>query len=224
MSKNKVYKKGFKGFNAGLKCLDKQYTENTVFKENGGGICGAGVMHFCEVPMAVLSYYPFFQICNDEVICNEFAQVEALADCQQDGDKLATSKLKIGAKINFAGLCTAQIEYVKEKTEKAATTGNEAHSATTGWKAHSATTGWKAHSATTGNEAHSATTGKNSIAAALGRDGGAKAAKGSWIVLAEYNNTGNILCVKAAQIDGETLKPNTFYKLKNGEFVEADNE
>lgn len=30
------------------------------------------------------------------------------------------------------------------------------------------------------------------------------------------------VCVKAAQIDGETIKEDTWYTLKNGEFVEVE--
>ena len=222
MSDEKIHKRGFKGFNKGLKCLNKQYAENAVFVENGGNICGAGVIHFCEEPLAVLNYYPIFNTNTKKITSNEFAEVEALADCQQDGDKFATTKIKIGAKINLAGLCKAQIEYIKEKTKNTATTGNEAHSATTGNEAHSATTGDYAHSATTGWKAHSATTGKNSISAALGGYSWAKAAKGSWIVLAEYDDNNNILSVKTAKVDGENIKENIFYKLENGEFVEAE--
>ena len=62
--------------------------------------------------------------------------------------------------------------------------------------------------------------GAYSIAAAIGNNSVASAALGSWIVLAEYDNRGKPLCVRAAQIDGEKLKPNVFYKLKDGEFVE----
>lgn len=347
MTKQKVYKKGYKGFNAGLKCRDKQYAENTVFEEYGGNICGSGVMHFCEVPLCVFNYYPIFHIYKGEVIYSEFARVEALSDCQQDGDKTATAKLKIGAKINLAELCKAQIEYVKEKTGKDAThglcehsattewrklsgtfgeyanstttgdsaysvtagdhshsvttgltahsatigykahsvttgghsysvtTGNRAHSVTTGWGARSATTGLYAHSTTmgfgacsytsgcwscsvtnggaahsvttgdhahsvttgsaaysvttgvgshavaTGGDAHSSATGKNSIATALGAHGWAKASKGNWIVLAEYNSNGDILHVKTAKVDGRRIKENTFYKLEHGKFVEV---
>ena len=50
MNNEKVYAKGFKAFNPGMKCLNKQYEENTIFTESGGNICGAGVMHFCEEP------------------------------------------------------------------------------------------------------------------------------------------------------------------------------
>lgn len=50
----------------------------------------------------------------------------------------------------------------------------------------------------------------------------ASASLGSWIVLAEYDNDGKPICVKAAQVDGETLKANVFYRLKGGEFVEVE--
>ena len=112
----------------------------------------------------------------------------------------------------------------------AATAGNEAHAATTGDWAHAATTGNWAHAATTGNWAHAATTGyrahaeakgKNSIAAALGFDSSAKAALGCWIVCSEYDNKGNLKEVKAVKVDGETIKADTLYRLKDGDFVEV---
>ena len=119
----------------------------------------------------------------------------------------------------------------------AATTGDEAHAATTGYYAHAATTGNKAHAATTGDGAHAATTGdwahaevsgKESIASALGIGGKAKGALGCWIVCAEWENKStdwHIKCVKAAAVDGENIKADTWYMLKDGEFVEvADDE
>ena len=110
----------------------------------------------------------------------------------------------------------------------AATTGYKAHAATTGYKAHAATTGNWAHAATTGNEAHAATTGNEAIAIAVGMESCAKASQGGWIVLAEWeekNDKYTLAGVKSAPVDGITIKADTWYMLKNGEFVEAeDNE
>jgi hypothetical protein len=109
-----------------------------------------------------------------------------------------------------------------------ATTGNSAHSATTGYSAHSATTGYSAHSATTGYSAHSATTGdyahsevkgENAIACSLGREGQASGVTGSWLVLSEYGDKGELLTVKTVQVDGKTIQADTWYSLKGGEFV-----
>ena len=62
--------------------------------------------------------------------------------------------------------------------------------------------------------------------AGIGIDNIAKAALGNWIVLAEWvwdekKERYIPACVKSAQIDGETLKPDVFYKLEGGAFVEA---
>ena len=61
--------------------------------------------------------------------------------------------------------------------------------------------------------------------AGIGGNNIAKAALGNWIVLAEWGweNDDNytLKCVKAVQVDGEKIKADTWYKLVNGEFVEA---
>ena len=69
--------------------------------------------------------------------------------------------------------------------------------------------------------------GKESIASALGIEGKAKGALGCWIVCAEWENKNegrHIKCVKAAAVDGERIKADTWYMLEDGEFVEADDE
>ena len=46
---------------------------------------------------------------------------------------------------------------------------------------------------------------------------------GKWSVFAveQQDDSGNIIGVKAAVVDGETIKPDTWYKLEGGEFVEC---
>ena len=69
--------------------------------------------------------------------------------------------------------------------------------------------------------------GKESIASALGVAGKAKGALGCWIVCAEWENKNkgwHIKCVKAAAVDGENIKADTWYMLKDGEFVGANAE
>ena len=109
----------------------------------------------------------------------------------------------------------------------AATTGDRAHAATTGDGAHAATTGYGAHAATTGDGAHAEVSGKESIASALGIEGKTKGALGCWIVCAEWENKNegwHIKCVKAVAVDGDKIKADTWYTLKNGEFVETNAE
>lgn len=106
--------KGFKAFGKGMVCKGKQYAENTVFEEEEAEICEKG-MHFCEKPFDVLDYYP---IIDDNCDFAEFAEVESLDKAKTDNNKkYCTKKLKIGAKINFAQLVKADVDFVLEKTK-----------------------------------------------------------------------------------------------------------
>jgi hypothetical protein len=107
----------------------------------------------------------------------------------------------------------------------AATTGEGANAATTGYCANAATTGYRANAATTGNYADAATTGQDAIAAALGINSRAKAALGSWIVLAEWEEDANLKWhvsrVCTAKVDGKKIKADTWYRLEDGRFEEV---
>ena len=55
----------------------------------------------------------------------------------------------------------------------------------------------------------------------------AKAKVGSWITLAEWKwsdekNHNVPVCVKTKYVDGENVKADTWYQLKNGKFVEVE--
>ena len=194
--------KGYKAFEKGLVCRGKQYAENTVFEEDEAVICQKG-MHFCAEPMDVLSYYP------PE---SEFAEVEAPDEAVTDDNrKYVTKKLKVGSKMSLKELISAQ---VKIDLQKAKEEGNGGYAQ-----------GYGGHAAAQGNYGHAAVGGKDAIAAAFGIKGKAKACLGSWIMLAEWANTSegwHIKTVKTAKIDGEKLKADTWYMLKNGEFEEAE--
>ena len=106
--------KGFKAFEKGLICRGKQYAENTVFEEKEAVICHKG-MHFCENPMDVLDYY---DLVNEDGTFNDFAEVEALEEAKtDDGKKFCTTKLKIGAKLSFAGFIKACVDFTIDKTK-----------------------------------------------------------------------------------------------------------
>ena len=122
MAKDKVYMKGFKGFGPGMVCEPnsehrKEYKENTTYEEEGGKICGSGVMHFCENPLDVLSFYPPV---NDSGELNEYATVEALAPVESDEkkEKSCTKKLHIGVKLSLNELLKAAIDFTWSKVDK----------------------------------------------------------------------------------------------------------
>ena len=91
--------------------------------------------------------------------------------------------------------------------------------------ANAATTGYRANAATTGYRANAATTGKHAVAAALGIDAKAKAGAGGAIVLTHRNNDGALICIRAAMVGQDGIKPNVWYSLNAaGEFVESSDE
>lgn len=72
----------------------------------------------------------------------------------------------------------------------------------------------------TGHRSVSTVEGEQSVAIVTGYQSRAKAVEGSWIVVAERDDDLNIIDIKAA-LAGRDVKPDTFYVLKDGEFVEA---
>ena len=105
---------GYKAFEKGMICKDKQYKENTTYEENGNKICEAGVMHYCENPFDVLNYYPLI---DGNGNMSEFAEVEAIGDIYKKEDKSATNKLHIGAKLGLKGFVKACVDFTIEKTK-----------------------------------------------------------------------------------------------------------
>ena len=206
---------GYKAFNPGMICRGKQYEENAVFEEPEAKICNTG-MHYCKNPFDVLAHYGFV---NDNAEINEFAEVEALADEKtDDGRKFCTTKLKIGAKLSIHNFVNAFVEFTLKRTngESAATnTGNQSAATNTGNQSAATNTGdWSA----------ATNTGKDGVAVSWGRRGKARGEKGCYLVLAEYDDSNNLVCAKMEKVDGERIKENTFYTLKNGEFAVAEEQ
>ena len=106
--------KGFKGFEKDFSCKGKQYEENTTYEEHGVGSCHKVVMHFCEDPWEVLNHY---DLVDGNGNFSEFAEVEALGQVWNDGEKRATNKIHIGAKLGLKGFLKACIDFTLEKTK-----------------------------------------------------------------------------------------------------------
>ena len=214
--------KGYKGFNPGLICKDKQYTENTVFEEPEAKICEKG-MHFCKNPFDVLDYY---DLVRPDGTPNEFAEVEAPDDAKtDDGKKFCTKKLKIGVKLGLAGFIKACVDFVLEKTviQMPGADVDPENSAKIGSSGDSAQIG------SSGDSARINCTGRDSVICCAGHGAVVKAQIGCWITLAEWKydvvkKRYAPVCVKTEYVDGERIKADTPYMLKNGEFVEAESD
>ena len=78
-----------------------------------------------------------------------------------------------------------------------------------------------------GDYAKIGSTGEDSVIMCAGNSSIAKAKVGSWITLAEWEwsdkKKRNVpVCVKTEYVDGENIKADTWYQLKNGKFVEVN--
>ena len=85
--------------------------------------------------------------------------------------------------------------------------------------------GENANIASSGYSTSVDSSGKEAIVSCTGANSMVKAKKGSWVTLAEWQTIvghKKLICVKTEYVDGERIKEDTWYKLKNGEFVESN--
>ena len=107
--------------------------------------------------------------------------------------------------------------------------GSSGDSAQIGSSGDSAKIGSSGDSAKIGSSGYSAkidSTGEDSVIMCAGNKSKAKAKVGSWITLAEWKwndkkNRNVPTCVKTEYVDGQNIKADTWYQLKNGNFVEV---
>ena len=234
--------KSYKGFNRDLTCRGKQYEVGKEYEEDRAQSCECG-MHACEYPLDCFSYY--------DPAHSVYYEVEQSGDLSRRGDdsKVASTKMKIGAEINIAGMVKASINYIREriKEEKgsdddygaSSATGNCGASSATGYKGASSATGDYGASSATGNCGASSATGykgassakdPESIAIAWGYKGRVSGVKGSFLVLADWEgneseywkpDTWKLKGAKMVRVDGEHIKENTWYTMRNGKIVEV---
>ena len=232
--------KAYKAFKNAMTCRDFQYEEGKEYHEERALCCDTG-FHACEYPLDCFKYY--------EPADSVYHEVEQTGDIDKSecDSKVASTEIKIGAKIGIPGLVQAAIEYTSKRCEKKAenhntgyrgassNTGNCGASSNTGDWGASSNTGYRGASSNTGNCGASFSTGEestsyagcvNSVAAALGLNAKAKGVKGAYIICAEFetDNDGNyrIKGIQLHQVDGEKIKEETYYQLIDGVMTEVD--
>ena len=192
--------KSYKGMDKDMKCRGFQYEVGGEYETDKAKACEVG-FHACEMPLDVFNYYPPAE--------SRFFEVEQDGDISREdvGSKVASTKLKVGAEIGIPGLVKAQIEYVKSRTN---TEHTDSKQATAGDRGAATARG-------------SAAVGDNGCALARGRNVKAKGGLGAILVVCkEFADSYDIKEWKAVVVDGETIKPDTWYTLKDGEFVEVE--
>ena len=108
-------------------------------------------------------------------------------------------------------------------SSRQAASGDSSRQAASGHYSRQAASGHSSRQAASGDYSSQETIGKNCVMMSAGNEGKAKGKIGSWIVLTEWKSRGNesIPTVVAKRIDGTEVKEDTWYTLKNGEFVEV---
>ena len=192
----------YKGTDNDMKCRGFQFELGKEYEEAEAKLCSKG-FHGCEYPLDVFAHYApadsrFF-----------VADLDGVTDeMESDDTKRVGTKIKLRAEIGIPGLVKAAVEYIKEKAESSDNQAGDLSAATN-----------------TGYQSAATVEGKESIAIVTGRDSKASGALGCWLVLTERDawngETYPIKEVRAVKVDGETIKPGVFYKLQNGEVVEA---
>ena len=176
-------------------------------------------MHFCKNPFDVLDYY---DLVNEDGSFNEFADVESLAEAKTDDKKkFCTTKLKVGAKLSFAGFVKVCVDFVINKTSFSVDELSESDMNVIVSKEKGEKIG------SSGNSAQIDSTGEDSVICCAGHGSCVKAKKGSWITLAEWEFSKEKdryvpKCVKTVFVDGETVKEDTWYTMRDGEIVEVE--
>lgn len=193
-----------------MTCRGKQYEEGKSYTENRAEVCDCG-MHACEYPLDCFSYYaPGTSV---------YHEVEQDGELSRSGDdtKVASTEMKIGARLDIRGLVKAAIEFTKSQTTmeytdpKLATAGN-----------YGAATAGDSGAATSRG---SACTGENGLSVARGNNVRVKGGIGAILVIAEEESSSyDIANWKAVVVDGVTVKADTWYKLDGDTLVECDSE
>ena len=243
--------KVYKGTDRQMKCRGMQYTlgEAAVF-DGEPHLCRAG-LHACEQPIDVLNHYAPNESRYFEADAEEVTDERESDDSKIVAKKMML-KAEIGvpglvkAQIEYVKNQIGFEDAIKRaNAEKenhatgyqgaasatgdqgaASATGNQGAASTTGYQGAASTTGDHGAASATGYQGAASATGKAGVALAAGLECKAMGALGCAICCVERDEwngkTYPIVAVKAAIVDGENIRADTWYQLKNGEFVEVE--
>ena len=241
--------KAYKGFDKDLKCRGFQYEVGGEYHEDSAELCSKG-FHACEYPLDCFGYYPPAESRYCEVEIDDNGQrndddtkvcgknIKIGAEIGINGIiKVATEYVKAHCTNEQTGVDKAALTGGDRSAltggDRSALTGGD-RSALTGGNRSALTGGYRSAltggylsaltggnlSALTGGDASALTGGDASVV--YGGDG-AKVRGGMHAVLAlQYWVDNKLVGVKVKVVDGEKIKPDTWYRLdKAGRFMEV---
>ena len=218
MEENKII--SYKGFDKNMQCRGFQYEVGKEYEMDGDIKCCERGFHACESPMEVWDYY--------DMLTSRYAKVEQSGkiDKEDNSTKVCSSKIKISAELKLADIIKLGVEWVKDVTSPSKVKATGKLEDNSGY-AKIGSSGDYAQIGSSGYSAKIDSTGEDSVIMCAGNSSRAKAKVGSWITLAEYKWSDEKkryvpVCVKTEYVDGENIKADTWYQLKNGKFVEVN--
>ena len=148
----------------------------------------------------------------------DYAKIGSSGDSAKIGS--SGDSAKIGSSGNYAKIGSSGY------SAKIGSSGDSAKIGSSGDYAKIGSSGDYAKIGSSGDYAKIDSTGEDSVIMCAGFKSKAKAKIGSWITLAEWGRDDTKehyvpVCVKTEFIDGERIKPDTWYQLINGEFKEV---
>ena len=229
MDKKKIT--AYKGFDKDFKCLGFQYEVGREYVTDKVKCCESG-FHACENPFDVWDYY--------NITGSRFALVEQSGKIVREENKTCSSKICIKEEIGLGDFIHTSVGWIVSKTrfetDCNVSSGDYAQIGSSGDYAKIGSSGYSAQIGSSGNSAQIGSSGdcvqiksegKNCVICCAGNKSAARAKKGSWITLSEWGHIDDEwvpVCVKTERVDGVRIKEDTWYKLKNGEFVETEQE
>ena len=194
--------KAYKGFNNDMTCRGFQYKEGETYETDKASLCKSG-FHACEAPIDCLRYYEPAKSVYHEV------DLDATDEKSNEDSKRVGRRIKIGARIDIVGMIKAQFEYVKENCTNNKMGGNRSALNGGDW------------SALNGGDLSALNGGDWSVMRGCH---GSKFKGGMWAVFAceIIDNNYTVIGMKVAVVDGDKIKPDIWYTLKDGDFAEVD--
>ena len=219
----------YKGFYKNMQCRGFQYEVGKEYEMDGEIKCCNRGFHACKSPLEVWDYY--------DILNSRYAEVEQSGKIEEEENttKVCSSHIKIKAELKLADIINIGVEWLKDITSPSKVKADGALNdngnrkkqiGSSGYSAKIGSSGDYAQIGSSGDSAKIDSTGEDSVVMCAGNKTRAKAKVGSWITLAEWewNDEKNRyvpVCVKTEYVDGDRIKADTWYQLKDGEFIEV---
>ena len=215
MSENVIT--SYKGFDKNMECRGFKYEVGKEYEMDGEIKCCNRGFHACKSPIEVWDYY--------DMLNSRFAEVEQSGkiDEEEKSTKICSSRIKIKAELKLADIINIGVEWLKDITSPSKIKEDGVLNDNGYRRKQIGSSGYYAKIGSSGNYAQIDSTGEDSVIMCAGNSSIAKAKVGSWITLAEWKwsdeKKHNVpVCVKTEYVDGENIKDDTWYQLKNGKF------